>query len=169
MPLGRRPLPDGLPAETRNRICRSDNNYPATVQTCASPLSSVLNASAFSSIALNRAGLSRVAFRYLSGNQGAIDKLTVFVPEPGTLALPGLGLAGIGTVRRGKPALAHDFRSNHEKPRPRSLAKPAKKVDRLPLGKLSGARVSRCRSRLHPSAARVPAFRFRIREKADRP
>lgn len=48
-------------------------------------------------------GIYRLEF-HDGGATVAIDTLTYSVPEPGTLALLGIGLAGLGFARRGKKA-----------------------------------------------------------------
>ena len=65
----------------------------------------VIDASAFTGISLNWINLDRVEFSYVSGNFGAIDNLVIdsaSVPEPATILLLGLGLAGLGFSRRTK-------------------------------------------------------------------
>lgn len=63
----------------------------------------VRNVNAFTGLTLiGFDGLSSVQFKYISGDFGAIDNLTVNVPEPSSIALLGLGLLGLGAMRRRK-------------------------------------------------------------------
>lgn len=68
-----------------------------------SVIHNVIGTSAFTNTELNWSDLARVEFSYVSGDFGAIDNLsinTTEVPEPATLVLLGLGLAGIGFSRK---------------------------------------------------------------------
>ena len=67
-----------------------------------SVLANVTGSTAFTNLNLGWTGLSYVEFYYRSGDFGAIDNLVVNVPEPGTLALLGIGLFGMALARRKK-------------------------------------------------------------------